>query len=606
MTDPLAVPPSGSLPARLRARFGQFTGAFWLINLIELFERGAYYTIVAVLAVHMSDGLGIADASIGLAFTALFALLYFFPVVAAALAEKYGYRASLIVSFALVIAGYATLLVASDFVTILGAILLFGLGAGVFKPIAASLVAQTTTEDQRSFGFMIYYAAINLGALLFPVSIGLVGVYAPALLETAAFAVATLLAIGNLAITILFFRNIRPPQRDARIGAAFASLREVLKDRAFIVLLAIYSGFWFLYAMIWTFLPIYMGDYARMPEWFNASLLAAVNPGVIVLAAPIVGRLTKGRDALALIAGGMALYAVGFVVMGFSATSIPFILGIVLLSVGEVVTHPSYLSYVSKIAPPDRVAVYLGYGFVPMGVGLTLGAMTCGILYGRFATEMGRPTLFWAVMTGVLLLTLAALLVHNRARARRAGVVAPSRALGFLTGAGGAAVAILLIPALVVGAAYAGPEARGLLPAATDDVGPDVVLLALGPMEGRVDEGKTVTHDVTLPANATGNATFSLAWTDEPAGAGATNAPDRLQMTILLSDGARFQSDVVGSAGGKGALALTTPAAPGPVKVLIKAVECGDEYVAVGPVNVPTREDLRASYALAIVHGATA
>ena len=35
-----------------------------------------------------------------------------------------------------------------------------------------------------------------------------------------------------------------------------------------------------------------------------------------------------------------------------------------LFSIGEMTTHPKYISYVGQIAPRDKVATYMGFGFL--------------------------------------------------------------------------------------------------------------------------------------------------------------------------------------------------------------------------------------------------
>ena len=65
-----------------------FSRSLWVVNSMELFERGAYYGTMAVLAYHLETRLGFSGIKIGVITALLFACAYFFPMVAAALAEK--------------------------------------------------------------------------------------------------------------------------------------------------------------------------------------------------------------------------------------------------------------------------------------------------------------------------------------------------------------------------------------------------------------------------------------------------------------------------------------------------------------------------------------
>jgi len=58
-----------------------FPRSFWIANVMELFERGAYYGMNSVLAIYLSDsidegGLGFSEQSIGFLQGLIYALTY--------------------------------------------------------------------------------------------------------------------------------------------------------------------------------------------------------------------------------------------------------------------------------------------------------------------------------------------------------------------------------------------------------------------------------------------------------------------------------------------------------------------------------------------------
>ena len=70
----------------------KFSRAFWVSNLVELFERAAYYGVFIVITLYLSRILGFDDiqsASIAGVFSAC---LYLLPTFAGALADKIGFR----------------------------------------------------------------------------------------------------------------------------------------------------------------------------------------------------------------------------------------------------------------------------------------------------------------------------------------------------------------------------------------------------------------------------------------------------------------------------------------------------------------------------------
>lgn len=561
----------------------RFSRDFWFINLVELFERGAFYSVAAVLAVALAATL--SDATVGFILALLFYLLYFVPLLSAPFAEKYGYKVALVVSFALLVGGYAALLLGGTVPLVIAGVLLIGFGAGVFKPIAAAIVAQSTTEDQRNFAFIIYYAFINVGGFVFPLGVGLVGLLDPAFLNPVAFGFATALAALNLVLCLVFFKNLRAPQKDVKVFAALKSLVEVFREWRLLVLILVYAGFWVMYAMNQSFLPVYMVDFGRMPEWFNPALLSTINPLIIIVGAPFIGKLIEKKDSLAMILVGVLMYAVGFVMLGFSTSKFWFVTGVLVFSTGELVAHPAYLSYVTKIAPAGKESVYLGYGFIAIGLGYVLGTGVGGVVYGRTATDAGQPVMFWAIMASVGLVTAAFLLLYNRFLAPSKGRVvseAKKGAFARMAGPAGAAVALLLIPGLVAAAA----ALEGGAPPPTLGGGA-LAVVALADQTGTTAEGDASEAAFTLPAGATGNATFTLAWVDEAGGTGTTNQPDTFKVEVEGPGGINVQSaDTANPAGGEGEIVVKVPARPGTYTITVRLVQAGDEVVQVGPIPV--------------------
>src|SRR5262249_1659485 len=132
---------------------------------------------------------------------------------------------------------------------------------------------------------------------------------------------------------------------------------------------------------------------------------------VIVLGIPLGSLATRG-DAVRTMTLGIALLVLGFVVVGFAPSFLLYAFGILVVAAGEVLAYPGFLSYVSLIAPRDRVAVYQGYGFLPLFAGFLLGPLAAGPLYQQLAEQQSRPALFWAVMCCAGVVTVAAFLFY--------------------------------------------------------------------------------------------------------------------------------------------------------------------------------------------------
>lgn len=394
----------------------QFPRSFWLINGLELIERGAYYGTMAILAIHIHDNLDFSATITGMLTGTLMGLLYFVPLVAAALAEKIGYRKSLIAAFMFMICGYVTFGFVSDLALVFISILLLGIGAGAFKPLVSATIAHVTEPEQRNAGFSIYYWMINLGAFMVPLIIGgfkSLDVFDPEKNSEIVFFMSSILITINLIIA--FFKVEEPitPDPDKDIFASLRTLVTVFDDKSFMYLLIIYSGFWFMFGTAHIFMPLYMKHFHIMPEWFSVFYLACINPGTIISVGFILSKIVDKYDSLHLMITGVSIFVLGVLMLGLTAIPILFVGGIIVFSFGEFITHPNFISYVSKIAPKDKVAIYMGYSFIPMGIGQVCGNFIGGFLFGHFAETEEMPKIFWAIVASYGLLTITGLVLYD-------------------------------------------------------------------------------------------------------------------------------------------------------------------------------------------------
>ena len=82
-----------------------FHRTFWVANVLELFERLAFYGTKAVLVIYLANKVGLADEAGTLAGT--FSLVIFaLPIVAGVFVDKYGFRKTLMTCFAMFTIGY--------------------------------------------------------------------------------------------------------------------------------------------------------------------------------------------------------------------------------------------------------------------------------------------------------------------------------------------------------------------------------------------------------------------------------------------------------------------------------------------------------------------
>jgi dipeptide/tripeptide permease len=156
-----------------KATIKSFKKNFWVVILMEFFERGSYYGVMSVFSVFLvmdvaAGGRGFSKESVGLMKSITTPLLYFLPILGGAIADRFGYKKVLFFAFITMSIGYLLMGLSNTYNLIFASFIVTVLGAGVFKPIISGTIARTTDESNSSLGFGIYYWAINLGAFLVP------------------------------------------------------------------------------------------------------------------------------------------------------------------------------------------------------------------------------------------------------------------------------------------------------------------------------------------------------------------------------------------------------------------------------------------------------
>jgi hypothetical protein len=107
---------------------------------------------------------------------------------------------------------------------------------------------------------------------------------------------------------------------------------------------------------------------------------------IIVLMIPVSWAVRRMRTLSAMLIG-MTVATGGVVVAGLTSMGSVLVLGIVLFSLGEMLTGPKKNEYLGLIAPPGKKGLYLGYVNIPIGIGGFIGSKLAGYVYGNYGEK---------------------------------------------------------------------------------------------------------------------------------------------------------------------------------------------------------------------------
>lgn len=414
--------------------FHSFPKNYWTVIVMEFFERGSYYGVMSVLSVYLilstnEGGLGFSKESVGLIKSIITPLLYFLPILSGAIADRFGYRKTLMFAFTVMSAGYFLTSLFSAYIPVLMSLLLMVLGAGTFKPIISGTIARSTDESNSTLGFGIFYWTINLGAFIFPLFL------VPVLKNIGWNYIFVMAAIGTGWLLLLNIFVYKEPDKPASTKSVLQVLKGavmVLLDFRFILMIIIYSGFWILYfqmfdTVLWylkehiDMTPVnnavnaFLGIFVSSPSWqFDAEHVTVINAGTIIILQILISNIVKNKKALPTMITGIALGSIGMGILAISTHAWIFMAGIIIFSIGEMTAHPKYISYIGLIAPEDKKALYLGYSFLYGVLGSGIGGVLGANLYVHFVDKLNNPSMLWFIFSLIGVATIIGLLLYNK------------------------------------------------------------------------------------------------------------------------------------------------------------------------------------------------
>jgi proton-dependent oligopeptide transporter, POT family len=422
-----------------RKSFGEairsYPTVFWVANLIEVLERFAYYGIYFGFGIYMQS-LGYSRGDLGIIQSLFLVVSYGVPVFSGAIADKYGFKRVLIVSYLAYLPTILLLILTKSFTGIALTMLGIGFAAGIFKPLISATVRATTDSSNKTLGFGIFYAMVNVGGSFGPIVAGKLRV-----IDWSYSFYAAAIAIGLMFLITIFFYKEPPREPEGKsVKEKIAEIGSVLSDgkfALFLVLLGVF--FWWPFWSFFNLCALYVDSsvdtaqlYLTLQGVFGtgfANFLSQVDESgvrrilgetishtgyIIMILQIFVSKWVERFAAMPTFLSGLAVCAIGFVVLGYAAVgaaSMVF-LGIFLFAFGEMIASPRIQEYITWIAPKEKAGLYMGTNFLAVMIGGLLSGIYTGI-YGR-VDDAGHPEYVWYMLAAHTVLAIVAMTIFRR------------------------------------------------------------------------------------------------------------------------------------------------------------------------------------------------
>jgi len=419
-----------SFGQRLKEIREGFEPAFWVANVSEIFERLAYYGAFASLANYLRETLNFPTEQTGTLTGFFGGMVWFLAIFGGAVADRLGFRRAL--SFAYLMLSGAYFLLGSigaswigpvrnavPMTLFVGCILLLpALGISLVKPSVVGTTARASRENVRSLGYSIYYTMVNIGGLLGPFAGSLARRYLGA---------GKIFLIAAAAVFLMFFFVLaffREPKRvdDAplpTIGETLRNFATVLGNPKFMIFLLIFTGYWIVFWQQWIVMPVYLHQFVNKD--IDVERILMTDSIIVITCTILLNQLTKKLPAFSAIILGTFITGISWLILAFYPSAWGAVATIGVLAIGEIVHQPRYYEYVSRLAPEGQQGTYMGFAFVPLGIGSLVGGWFGGKTLHYFGEVMNRPRWTWLVIVGVGVMTTLLLWIYDR-------IVKPGRA----------------------------------------------------------------------------------------------------------------------------------------------------------------------------------
>jgi dipeptide/tripeptide permease len=217
----------------------------------------------------------------------------------------------------------------------------------------------------------------------------------------------------------------------------------------YLLFLLLMAGFWVSFNQIFMTLPEYIRDYVDTSDliatfgpvagwftgiaqgmgfdtsnWSRAVLehgqvkpehLINLNAFGIICFQVLISYLMRNTTPLVSIIAGVCVTIASFGLYLVGMTGWIVVSAILVFSLGEMMASPRSKEYAGRIAPPEKVGMYMGYFYWCVALGHLFGGLLSGLSYQYFGPKgINNPDVMWIIFAALAGTTAVSLVVYNR------------------------------------------------------------------------------------------------------------------------------------------------------------------------------------------------
>jgi proton-dependent oligopeptide transporter, POT family len=412
-----------------------FPRVFWIANSVEILERFAYYGIYMGFSIYFGM-LGFKTEQLGVIQGLFLFISYTIPIFSGTFADRFGFKKMLIIAYIAYLPSILLLIFTKSFSGIALTMLCIGFAAGLFKPLISGTVRVVTDGTNRTLGFGIFYAMVNIGASFGPLIMGKLRAIS---WENAYIAAAVSVGVMFI-VTLLFYKEPPRHYEGETLRKKFRDMGTALSDVKFTFFLVILGLFfwlpqWTFYNLISKYVEFSLDGHAlylTLHRVFGEGVANFLSRDVdgtrrvlgetisntaylIMIFQVMVSFFFERFRPIPSFITGLFVTGTGFVFLGLSGILGPSWVfpGILFFAFGEMISSPRIQEYITWLAPKEKAGLYMGSNFLAVGIGGFLsGTVYTSWVYSHFE-KTGHTEYIWMVLGGHLALSIIVMLLFS-------------------------------------------------------------------------------------------------------------------------------------------------------------------------------------------------
>ncbi len=363
---------------RVSSIFRRYPFQFWLMLMGLVISTTGTTMVWPFLTIYASEKLLLPLAAVTSLMTFNSVSGFVSSVIAGSLVDRFGRKGMMVIGLfgmAIVYLGYMP---AREFWQFALLMLLSGSFNPLYRVGTDAIVADMIEPENRTQAYSLVRMGRNVGVALGPILGGLVLSRS----YNIGFITASIALTFFGLLTIFFLKETlqRDPNRHHdSLRDQLRVISEALRNKAFSRMVGSFTLMEICATLMWVVLAVYIKQNYGIGE-AQYSWIPTTNALMVIFLQVLITRLTQKHSPTRVMPVGAAFYAVAMLLVALSGNFWGFLLAMIIMTFGELITAPTATAYVANLAPADQRGRYLGLFGLAWYFALSIGPVGAGFL----------------------------------------------------------------------------------------------------------------------------------------------------------------------------------------------------------------------------------